>query len=119
MFDSICSLDPTVLKEQSLLLGDFNTGRHFLDERAKTFYCAEYFDRLENLGWVDAWRSRNEGTKEFSWFSNAGNGFRIDHAFVSSDLNKRIQSVTYDHSVREAGLSDHSALVVDVATGNS
>ena len=119
VFDFICSLEPTVLEEHSLLIGDFNTGRHFLDERAKTFYCAEYFDRLEDLGWIDAWRSRNEEAREFSWFSNAGNGFRIDHAFVSSRLNKRIENVSYDHRVREAGLSDHSAMIVEFASGNS
>ena len=119
VFDSICQLDPSVLKEQSLLIGDLNTGRHFLDERAKTFHCAEYFDRLEDIGWIDAWRSRNEEAKEFSWFSNAGNGFRIDHAFVSSGLNRRIKSVAYNHSVRESGLSDHSALIVDLASDKS
>ena len=119
VFDAICALDPSVLEEQSLLIGDFNTGRHFLDEREKTFYCAEYFDRLQDLGWIDAWRSRNEEAREFSWFSNVGNGFRLDHAFASSGLNKRIESVVHNHNVREAGLSDHSAMIVDVAGGES
>ena len=119
VFDSICSLDPNVLEEPSILIGDFNTGRHFLDERAKTFYCAEYFDRLQELGWVDAWRSRNQDVKEFSWFSNAGNGFRIDHAFTSSRLNKEIEYVGYDHEVREVGLSDHSAMIVELSSAKS
>ena len=119
IFDAICALDPGVLDEQSLLIGDFNTGRHFLDERKKTFHCAEYFDRLKDIGWVDTWRTRNEEAREFSWFSNAGNGFRLDHAFASLEFNARIESVGYNHIVREAGLSDHSAMIVDVARGKS
>jgi len=119
IFDAICALDPSVLDEQSLLIGDFNTGRHFLDEQKKTFHCAEYFDRLQDIGWIDSWRSRNEKTREFSWFRNAGNGFRLDHAFASSELNVRIESVGYNHIVRETGLSDHSAMIVDVASNKS
>ena len=119
VFDAICRIDARILSEQSLLIGDFNTGRHFLDENARTFYCAEYFDKLEDLGWTDTWRSRNPTTKEFSWFSAAGNGFRIDHAFASPGLDARILGVRYDHSVRESGLSDHSALIVDLANSTS
>ena len=119
LFEYICKFDSTVLDEKSMLLGDFNTGRHFLDEVGRSFYCAEYFDKLEELGWIDAWRSRNENAREFSWYSNAGNGFRIDHTFVSPRLNNDVRRVFYDHCVREADLSDHSAMIVDVESGNS
>lgn len=115
VFDAICSLDPSILNEPSLLIGDFNTGRHYTDESGKTFYAADYFDRLEEIGWIDAWRSRNADASEYSWFSSAGNGFRIDHAFATSALNSRIQSIRYDHTVREQGLSDHSAMILDVS----
>lgn len=114
VFEALCALESSVLESDSLLIGDFNTGRHLLDEVGSTFYGSEYFDRLEGLGWVDAWRSRNPTKSEFSWFSNAGNGFRIDHAFASKSLNSKIRRIIYDHSVREAGTSDHSALVIDI-----
>ena len=54
-----------------ILLGDLNTGRHFVDESGKTFSCAECLDSLEAAGLVDSWRSRNPSRAEFSWYSNA------------------------------------------------
>lgn len=44
-----------------------------------------------------------------------GRGFRIDHAFASAQLATRARGCWSDHTVRELGLSDHSALVVDLA----
>lgn len=95
-----------------LVLGDFNTGLHYIDEAGKTFACAESFESLKDVGLVDAWRSRNPAAKEFSWFSSQGNGFRIDHAFCSESLDKEISSIEYIHTPRERKFSDHSALVL-------
>jgi exonuclease III len=44
-----------------------------------------------------------------------GRGFRIDHAFASAKLATRARGCWYDHTVRERRLSDHSALVVELA----
>ena len=38
------------LHEPYLLIGDWNTGAHRLDETGKTFVCAEQFAKLRNLG---------------------------------------------------------------------
>jgi exonuclease III len=61
---------------------------------------------------VDSWRSRNPGTWEYSWYSHHGNGFRIDHVFSNPAADASIQAVAYDHTPRETGVTDHSALVV-------
>ena len=42
------------------------------------------------------------------------NGFRLDHAFLSPSLAPRLLGARYDHTTREGGASDHSALVVDL-----
>ena len=97
-----------------LCLGDFNTGLHFIDEAGKTFACAESFESLGDIGLVDSWRTRNPDTKEFSWFSSQGNGFRIDHAFCSELLDQQVSSIEYIHSPREMKFSDHSALAVEL-----
>ena len=97
-----------------LFIGDFNTGLHGMDEEGSTFYCAEHFSALPKAGLADSWRSRNPTEKEFSWYSQAGNGFRIDHVFSSSAADSHIQSVHYDHIPRESGITDHSALVVEI-----
>jgi len=96
----------------ALVLGDFNTGLHYIDEAGKTFACVESFESLKDVGLVDAWRARNPTTKEFSWFSGQGNGFRIDHAFCSESLDHKVRSIGYIHTPREEKFSDHSALVL-------
>jgi len=101
------------LESEHMFLGDFNTGIPGLDEKGKTFQCADQFAALSTSGLIDSWRSRNAEKREFSWFSNAGNGFRIDHAFSSPEADGQIQEVYYDHEPRKQGVTDHSALIVE------
>ena len=86
-----------------------------MDEEGSTFDCAKHFPALRKAGLADSWRSRNLTEKEISWYSDAGNGFRIDHVFGSAAADSHIQSVYYDHTPRESGITDHSALVVEIA----
>ncbi|TSA35538.1 MAG: hypothetical protein D4R65_04325 [Verrucomicrobiaceae bacterium] len=97
------------------IVGDFNTGLHFHDEKSATFSCTAEFKALSKSGLVDSWRNRHPNTKEFSWYSNHGNGFRIDHAFASLEADPLIQRVYYDHKPREAKITDHSALAVEIS----
>jgi len=97
-----------------LVLGDFNTGTHYIDEAGKTFACADSFESLKDVGLIDSWRTRNPTTKEFSWFSSQGNGFRIDHVFCSKSLDQEVLNIEYIHTPREMKFSDHSALVVEL-----
>ena len=104
--------------EPFLFIGDFNTGRHRMDELGKTFVCAEHFERLTQSGWIDAWRHFNGACLEGTWYSRfpggrKGNPFRLDHAFVSPALLPRLRNCYYSHSEREAGISDHSMIVVE------
>ena len=98
-----------------MLVGDLNTGRHLMDEAGSSFFCADAFETLTSGGWVDAWRRQHgDDAREFSWYSTAGNGFRIDHCLVSPGLVDRVGDVRYLHGVREEKVSDHSMLVVEV-----
>jgi len=49
--------------------------------------------------------------------SHRGNGFRIDHAFASARLARSIGDIRYSHVERLGGLSDRSALLVEMARG--
>jgi exodeoxyribonuclease-3 len=100
--------------EPYLFIGDFNTGAPGLDEAGDTFYCSGHFLELSRLGWTDMWRFHNPGGREYTWYSNRGNGFRIDHAFATESLRSRISSCRYSHTEREERVSDHSMLIVDV-----
>lgn len=97
------------------ILGDFNTGRHFEDERGATFGSTDLLGALWTLGFRDAWRLLHPHDREFTWYSHTGAGFRIDHAFLSRALLGGLVSARYSHAEREAGVSDHSVLVVDLA----
>ena len=44
-----------------------------------------------------------------------GEGFRIDHAFVSRPLVAALRSCEYSHQERHANLSDHSLLALTIA----
>lgn len=113
LFQFLLDREYQPIEEAHIIIGDFNTGLHGIDESGKTFYCADQFAALPSAGLVDSWRIRNPEVKEYSWYSSAGNGFRIDHAFSSLAANSRIQSIYYDHTPRLSKITDHSALIME------
>jgi exodeoxyribonuclease-3 len=103
-----------------LFVGDWNTGVRGVDEDGKTFICAQYFTKLSTLGWSDLWRHHNPGPTERTWYSKLkggapGNGFRLDHAFATPSVQPRVKGCRYSHAEREAQISDHSIMILDVA----
>ena len=114
LFQTLLQDANSLLSCNSLIIGDFNTGLPYKDEEDKTFYCSTEFEQLNEIGFIDTWRSRHQDKCEYSWFSQSNNGFRIDHAFASGKLNPSIQLIQYDHSPRERKITDHSALVIDL-----
>jgi exodeoxyribonuclease III len=98
----------------TLAIGDFNTCRAYVDEPGAIDATAHFIDKVEAIGFCDLWRRRYPDGREFSWYSTRGNGFRIDHAFLSPMLAARAGPVRYSHDERLAGLSDHSPLILDL-----
>lgn len=113
IYDLLFSQVIPKLGNYGMIMGDFNTRKPFVDEHADTFACADCFVSLESAGLIDCWRSRNPASREFSWASSKGNGFRINHAFSTLKLNERIRLVNYLHRSREEAITDHSALLVE------
>lgn len=119
-WDTVLETAEARLDQPFLLTGDWNSGLHKLDEKGKTFVCAEQFAKLSGLGFIDLWRRHNPGTTESTWYSKMkggakGNGFRVDHAFASPCLERRVTWCRYSHVERQAGISDHSLLLLEVA----
>jgi exodeoxyribonuclease III len=116
-----------------VLCGDLNTPRRELaDGDVLTFAHdsagrlrperGERWDRAERAlvhglrehGWVDAFRALHgyEG-RHASWtFAHDRGGWRLDHVLVHG---LEPTAATYAHEWRRMGLSDHSALIVDLA----
>lgn len=107
----------------ALLVGDTNSGRRAIDEQAPAFGAREegWIDALAGCGWVDAFRHLRGDARAYTWYSpNGGHGFRIDQAFVNAPLLECLQVATYvwagaPRRRRRDGLSDHAALLVDLA----
>jgi exodeoxyribonuclease-3 len=116
-----------------VLCGDMNTPRRELPdgeiltfahdssgrlrpERGERWHDAEraLVRGLRDHGWIDAFRSlHGYGEREASWtFAGDRGGWRLDHVLVHG-----LEPVAsaYAHDWRRAGLSDHSALIVDLA----
>lgn len=113
LFDYLHTLPHPRARSPCLLLGDFNTGSHHIDEPGTVFHCADKFERLAEIGWVDLWRTEHgQDAREFTWYSHTGNGFRLDHAFANRSASSKVTRCGYDHSTR-AQLTDHSAIIVE------
>jgi exodeoxyribonuclease III len=77
---------------------------------------------LREHGYRDAFRALHgyaQREPSWTWRRIAGHdgGWRLDHVFASEEL--RPASATYHHAWREQGLSDHSALEVDLESRRS
>ena len=113
----------TRLETGAVLIGDWNSGSHHVDEDGATLNGAAEFEAMTTMGWTDAWRSLHPEVREFTWYSRPWwNGFRLDHAFVAPALLPRLLDARYAHGTRpdEAGgvvrVSDHSAIIVELAS---
>jgi exonuclease III len=100
-----------------VVLGDWNTGDVPLDKEdaGSPFSCTPEYRRMRDLGYEEAWRTLNGDRREFTWVSNRGNGFRIDHAFLSPPAHRRLLDARYSQDERLAKISDHSIMIVDLA----
>jgi endonuclease/exonuclease/phosphatase family metal-dependent hydrolase len=116
-----------------ILSGDLNTPRkEHADGRVWTFARDQYgrlredrgerWDKaelalikgLEPFGFRDAFRAEQGlALRELSWeWPRWAGGYRLDHLIVSRDVE--VRAISYAHEWRQAGLSDHSALVADI-----
>jgi exonuclease III len=117
-----------------ILCGDLNTPRkehadgtvwtfardrygHLLPERGERWDRAELalIRDLKAYGYRDSFRLLHpHATDEISWeWARWGGGYRLDHLIVSAEV--AVADCRYEHSWREEGLSDHSALVAKLS----
>jgi exonuclease III len=107
----------------ALLAGDTNSGRRDIDEEVPAFNAREegWIDALAACGWADAFRTLAGRRRAYTWYSpNGRNGFRIDQAFVNAALLDRVRMARYvwartGRGGRQDAVSDHAALVLDLA----
>ncbi len=109
-------------KMPRILCGDFNTPKQeTVDGKVITWHKeGTHWDRGERnvlvglaaFDLVDIYRYKHGySTSDFSWYARPHIGRRFDHIFASKVLLNGAKC-WYEHSLRENGLSDHSALLV-------
>lgn len=125
------TLDARHSPDQELLLcGDFNIAREDRDVpdpermRGQLFFSPEEHAALEHVlafGLVDAFRKFEPAGEHYSWWDyRAGafrrnRGLRIDYAFVTEPLAKRMATCWMDRAARaKEKPSDHVPVVVDL-----
>ena len=113
-----------------VLMGDFNIApddRDVFDPiaLAGTIHLTKeeraHFQRLINLGLVDAFRLFDQPLKSYSWWDyrmlafRKNQGMRIDHILVSEALKPRVTSCVIDKLPRKNERpSDHAPVVVEI-----
>jgi exodeoxyribonuclease-3 len=109
-----------------IVMGDFNTGRNDIDKSPEgtPYKCAQFIDRLQDLGMLDTFRTLHPTKREYTWYSRSKrgrrdlNGFRLDHIFVSTALSYGIVATEHVHHVRgpvaQGKLSDHAIVIAEL-----
>lgn len=107
-------------REPSLLVGDLNAGKQGIDgPDTFVFFEGAYLEKLESQGWTDGFRHFHGLERDFTWYSHRRNGYRLDYAMSSPPMTGLLRGVRHSHREREAGLSDHSILIVDFRQANA
>jgi exonuclease III len=99
----------------ALAIGDFNTCRAYVDEPGAIDATARFMDSMDAIGFRDLWRHRYPDGRDFACYSHRGNGFRIDHAFLSPGLAARGRHPLFARGTA-GGTVDHSVLLLDLPT---
>jgi exodeoxyribonuclease-3 len=111
---------------EHILCGDFNIAHLDIDtfDPASNAYVTGYFPDerrwmdtvVDQVGWVDAFRVRNQEPGQYTWWSNTpqafpkNRGWRIDYQMITPGLAGRVQGVSIYRGQR---FSDHAPLVID------
>ncbi len=101
-----------------LIIGDTNTGITGLDEETED--SAEYHDSVTKpmncAAWQDVFRRFHPDTNAPTWYSNSGNGRRLDQAFANAELQPQVKACDYHWGLKgdNGTPSDHAAILLDL-----
>jgi exodeoxyribonuclease III len=97
-----------------IVAGDLNVVEPGHQPHLPVFGNWEYafYRSFADAGMTDAYRARHQDTRDYSWFGRSGNGYRIDHIFVTAQHAAQIRTCTYLQAPRQLGLTDHAAMTL-------
>lgn len=111
--------------KELIICGDYNIAHREIDlknwrsNQKNSGFLPEERGWMDNLfgplGFVDAFRVKNQSADEYTWWSNRGQawaknvGWRIDYQVVSAGLKHKVSDVSI---YRDHKFSDHAPLIV-------
>jgi exodeoxyribonuclease III len=96
----------------AFFMGDFNTGKNYIDQKGDSFWYTDELTKLEQIGVADAFRHVHAEAEAYSWYSHQGNGYRYDQIWSTNELLPLIKDCDYLHQARIERLSDHSPIIL-------
>ena len=106
--------EETTKNRPAIIMGDYNTGKNFIDQKGDSFWYTPELAKLEKSGMQDAFRHVHGEVEAYSWYSHQGNGYRYDHIYASEALIPLVKQCDYIHQAREEKLSDHSPMILEL-----
>ena len=101
-----------------VIIGDTNCGLTGLDQDTTSSADAreKFIDPMDALNWRDIFRVFHPEVDAPTWFSSTKNGFRLDRAYVSPELQPQVVSCQYVWAPpwQQKNLSDHAAILLDL-----
>jgi len=99
-----------------VVAGDLNVVEPGHVPRLPVFGDWEYrfYRSFPEAGMTDAYRAIHPDVWDHSWFGRSGNGYRIDHIFVTTRHTAQVRACGYLHAPRHQGLSDHAAMTLSL-----
>jgi len=113
-------------QQEFILCGDWNIAHKKIDiknwrsnQKSSGFLPEEraWLDMLfDDIGFVDAFRLKNQEPDQYTWWSNRANaynnnvGWRLDYQIITPGLEKTVDDVSI---YKEKRFSDHAPLIVD------
>ncbi len=100
-----------------MIIGDFNTGLPE-DAEGSPFALPEKTQELLDSGYIDAWRLLHRLEHGYTWWSTAGNGFRLDYAYLSPSLATQLIDAYHSQEERLLRVSDHACIIITIQATN-
>jgi len=72
----------------------------------------DFYRSFAEAGLTDAYRALHPDAAGHSWFGRSGQGYRFDHAFVTTPHARLIRSCRYLQEPRELCITDHAAMTL-------
>jgi exodeoxyribonuclease III len=74
----------------------------------------DFYRSFTTAGLTDAYRLLHPDAADHSWYGRSGQGYRFDHAFITTPHSARVRACRYLQQPRQQNLTDHAAMTLTI-----